>query len=231
MYHTPRYPLSFLFLNSRSVKRKKKMPPDVWCLIFWFIFFGWWCSERKHSFMLYWELRLGYYRAVNLHTDKIQLGRMRYKEFFSLRYMKDTIRILSVVHGSTRVRTLSLWDELSVFPCQTERQPQEDEEYFFRHWEKLAALLVGKFQISADCAACCQDFHAPSNRQMCLSNLWSSSIFKCDCAALKTHNSETLLYQFHFDAQIKIEVTFQSFKSKILCFFFFFIYSINSILE
>lgn len=91
-------------------------------------FFGMCCSEQKQSFILYQEFRLCYYRTVNLHTDKTQLGQMKYKESFSLHYVKDTIRILSVLHGSTS--TLSEASFFFFFFRQAGRHPGEDEEYF-----------------------------------------------------------------------------------------------------
>lgn len=171
--------------------------------------------------MLYQDLRLGYYRAVNLHTDKIQLGRMRYKEFFLCTTWRTWSEFWVCCMGA-RECSLYLSETSSLFfPCQTERQPREDEEYFCSHWEKLAALLVGKFQISADCAACCQDFHAPSNRQMCLSNLWFSSTLKCGGAALKTHNLKPCCINSTLMLRSKLKFLFKALIQKYCVLFFF----------
>lgn len=106
--HAPAYLSLFLFEQQMCIKKEKNATRCLmFNLLFCFGFFSWKCSEWKQSFLLYKEFRWCYYRTVNLHAEKIRLGRMRYKESFSLRYVKDTIRILSVLHGSTRVRTLS----------------------------------------------------------------------------------------------------------------------------
>lgn len=65
-------------------------------------------------------------------------------------------------------------------PRQAERHPGKDEEYFFSHWEKLAALFVGKLEVSAAFAGCCLDVHTPTSRQMGSSNLWSSKMVKIE---------------------------------------------------
>lgn len=128
-----------------------------------YVFLCWWCSERKHSFILYQEFRLCYYRTVNLHTDKTRLGRMKYKASSSRRYVKDTIRILSVLHGSTRTPSEASF----FFFLPGWKTSKRRRGIFFSHWEVLAALLVVKFAVNAGRAACWPDKHAPTSTHRC----------------------------------------------------------------
>lgn len=163
LYHTAPY-TSPSFVFEQWICWKKKTPPDVWCLIFWFIF--WLGGAQSEKRALYFTKNLDYVITglLTFTLTKPSLDGWNTKNLFLGATWRTQSEFWACCMGA---RALSLRQAFFFFSSgwKTSRRTWV---IFFSHWEVPAALLVGKFLVSVDCAACCLDIHAPTSTDWCI---------------------------------------------------------------